>query len=247
MRLNEITDYYKRSKVKKKIKGRGYDPFAVDVDDENISLTARHEDMLPVDRPPLGKGGVQGAAWDHGPGTVIKQAYITGPHDPYLQFIKIIEQHQDNPFFPKIYSSNMVEAEVEGKDPEDILVLKMEKLHPITHPKLRSSAKRIYQSLGFELTPQDERTIAAIKDRDPNITIKILNNKMKGLFKGQRPKEGFDTLNPQFVEALRILGPLVRKLGSDMHEGNMMFRLTSVGPQLVILDPVLPKFEVKLK
>lgn len=45
------------------------------------------------------------------------------------------------------------------------------------------------------------------------------------------------TTNDTFAEALRILISSGRKT-YDLHAGNWMVRLTSIGPQLVILDPV---------
>ena len=43
--------------------------------------------------------------------------------------------------------------------------------------------------------------------------------------------------NPEFKEALNILKQWENNFHYDLHAGNWMFRLTSVGPNLVLLDP----------
>jgi hypothetical protein len=49
-------------------------------------------------------------------------------------------------------------------------------------------------------------------------------------------------INPQFAKALIIVRKLINKYKfyTDLHAGNVMIRLTSVGPQIVLTDPLAP-------
>jgi hypothetical protein len=53
--------------------------------------------------------GAQAIAYLHKkfPGKIIKTIQIHGPHDPSYQFLRLILKHQDNPYFPKIFSVKM--------------------------------------------------------------------------------------------------------------------------------------------
>jgi hypothetical protein len=50
-----------------------------------------------------------------------------------------------------------------------------------------------------------------------------------------------NTKNPKLREALRLVEHIIKMpfVFPDMHNGNWMIRLTGVGPQLVIVDPVI--------
>ena len=49
--------------------------------------------------------------------------------------------------------------------------------------------------------------------------------------------------NPEFADAVKLLVTKINRskgtLGSDIHEGNIMIRFTSTGPQIVLSDPIV--------
>ena len=154
-----------------------------------------------------------------------------------MAFVNIAKQHQDNPFFPKIYGSKILKANTKRGNPQYILVVKMEQLVPLNSSKLDQTIPHLYKQLGFKLTDADRKSIEGIKDRDPAIERKILHQKLKNVFTGRSGAHTFETSNPEFKEAMDILFPWIQKFGEDLHTGNFMVRLTSTGPQLVIIDP----------
>jgi hypothetical protein len=46
------------------------------------------------------------------------------------------------------------------------------------------------------------------------------------------------TVDPELKKAMKLLEPLFRNFGTDMHFGNVMVRKTGQGSQLVFMDPI---------
>ena len=65
---------------------------------------------------------------------------------------------------------------------------------------------------------------------------------LKILFKDKYNKIIQNTPDPKFAEALRLIKPFVDKFGNDLHHKNIMVRLTGTGPQLVLIDPIVPHY-----
>ncbi len=167
------------------------------------------------------------------PNRVLKVVPIRNMNDPYYRFLRMIEQHQNNPFFPKIYgikvydTTNQLEYGTELYDiPHYYLYVFMERLQPITvlDPQ---HAYQLLDSLGIEYSGKltDDLSLRS-----------LLSNKMVRQYLRQT------TVNPQFKQALRLLEPMIKHYGGDLHIDNFMIRLTGVGPQLVIVDPLYPDF-----
>lgn len=168
--------------------------------------------------------GVQGHAFDtNKPNTVRKIYGIDSFDDPYHQFIKMIEQHQDNPFFPRIYRHHVYKNKpLQHSHLNDYLmtgVVMMEKLYPLYKGPLDADTIiSMFENLGLKInTPDDLYSMFTQR----TMIQRVINT----------------TTSDTFAEALRILISSGRK-AYDLHSGNWMVRLTSVGPQLVILDPV---------
>lgn len=168
------------------------------------------------------------------PNQVLKVVPIHDKEDPYLQYVRMIQQHQTNPFFPKIYGIRLydIPGGTHGSDelgndyyaPDHILLhVWMERLHPVTE----LDPEHVYQLLSDVGVDYRGR----LKD---DLSLRSLFSQT---FR-QYPKKY--TQHPKFKEALRLLEPMIRKFGQDMHIENIMVRLTSVGPQLVIVDPLWP-------
>lgn len=169
-------------------------------------------------------GGVQGTAYKlpHIPGTIIKTAKVKNPEtDGYVTFVKLVLDHQDNPFFPKIYNAVIRKLSVTEKGNPFELIIQMERLHKLSSTELYEIAPQLFKRLGIDIPRDDLGNIRALFD-----------------YPEQRMEMAAKTKNPQFAEALNVLEPLFNKFSTqDLHSGNWMIRLTSVGPQLVIIDP----------
>jgi hypothetical protein len=174
--------------------------------------------------------GAQGRAHAHPKQqhVVVKTADVYEPDtDPYVNFVKIAMEHQDNPFFPKIYKAKLVRV----GDHMYQLVLTMERLQESANPKIADAVVENFKRLGF---PQDiADTTTEEKD-----TITIVKIRAWLRSHSNRRQLAKDTPNPQFSEALTLLEPLLKRFENDMHAHNWMVRLTSSGPQLVIIDPI---------
>lgn len=165
--------------------------------------------------------GMQATVFRHPrhPGTVIKKVRVREPRtDGHVLFTKLALKHQDNPFFPKIYNASMRFLNTGGQE----LVIQMERLHNIRDEDLAEAMKHMFERLGF--------------DRDMLDTISSMYHYLSDPTKWNHLKT--HTNNPKFREALEILEPAIKKFdGHDLHLDNFMVRLTSIGPQLVIIDP----------
>jgi len=172
--------------------------------------------------------GKQGIAQEHSrdPNKVIKTSniYTENPErDEYVQFIKMILDHQNNPFFPRIHSAKMVyNNQTDGYQ----LVTTMEKLIPLTGEKIKDASAQLMKQLGITT----RKPFSHDEDWTPNL--------WKWFDKPRnRSKLRRETKNPQLKQALELLEPYIKKFGQDLHTNNFMIRLTGHGPQLVILDP----------
>lgn len=181
--------------------------------------------LTRISSKPLGKikrlgGGIQGTAFKHLriPNTVIKTAKVNHPEtDGYVKFIKLALDHQNNPFFPKIYNAVLRELSADIYAFE--LIIQMERLHKITSEELFDVTPQLFKRLGFKLDDLEDMWDYL---NDPDIWKHLIEK----------------TKNPQFAEALSLIlsvDPALR--AHDLHTDNWMIRLTSVGPQLVVIDP----------
>lgn len=170
------------------------------------------------------------------PNQILKVVPIHDQRDSYYTYVRMIEKHQNNPFFPKIAGIRLYEVEPYEHTSDSgyksnikehlLLYVWMEKLVPLS--KLDSEhARQLLSNVGifYEGDFKDDLTMRSLFD-----------------MKFQRQDIAQNSQIPQFNKALRLLEPLFKKFHSDLHAGNMMVRLTGVGPQLVITDPVYPSF-----
>jgi len=142
-------------------------------------------------------------------------------HDGYLRFLQLAIQHQDNPYIPRVsnlrlydkqYASNYMDDRYEQVGAVDI-----EKLLPLSNRRIATAVAAKLAMLG--------------------VTRKASINE-DGLWYNytQALKVGEITRDEQFEEAIKLIDSLGGQ--SDLHMGNIMVRLTSTGPQLVLVDPI---------
>jgi hypothetical protein len=166
------------------------------------------------------------------PSRVLKVVKVFDAGDPYIKFIKLTINHQDNPFFPRIYGYKIHEEEGDQSLRNDNLMYDhytvyvfMEKLIPI-HKFDDSMVRQQLKTIGINYT-------------GPLTDSFELSKLMKNA--ADRSHIASNSLIPKFQEAMSLLEPLFKEAGSDMHIDNIMMRLTKYGPQFVIIDPLFPE------
>lgn len=197
---------------------------------------------LPQQHSPLnqrwkqvGYTGQQATAYIHpDEHTVIKSINIAGTSDPVYQFLRLCKNHQNNPFFPKVYSIKSYPL----KDNTDNrftnkLVITMERLFRLEE----SMYPLVAQTLGFRFD-QPRDMIAASRQ---------LVQKQFGSPEW-RKQAAQTTKNPQLKQALRLLEPLFRHYDNDMHLKNIMYRKGAHGqPEIVFMDPIIDSKNISSK
>ena len=150
--------------------------------------------------------------------------------------------HQDNPFFPKIYNAKIYIYplnHVGGHAHDGILYVEMERLHELNANKLRDNIEPILQSLGIssDLIKHNAELMTTSNDYGGDMYYVLFD-----FFKDKESMKKLlaSSKNPKFKQALQIIlktndENYISNL--DLHGGNLMFRLTGVGPQLVFSDP----------
>lgn len=155
--------------------------------------------------------------------------------DAYYDWVKAIAPYaKSNPYLPRVYVVNDNADETGNIKPQ----YHMEKLFDF-----RKAPTSMLYAIIYKESPTPEQAEVAIN----KIKQKIQHGKIT-------PEEGkfqlwYDICNhikinsrndPLIQEVLDIIAQLVRKKGykKDMHSGNFMIRRTSIGPQIVVTDPV---------
>ena len=174
------------------------------------------------------------------PNSVLKVVNVMGDNDPTIQFLRVCTNHQDNPYFPKIFSYKLYDAKDLSQDDIDylrnnlefkqyrsktILLISMEKLDRI----FDFNAERIVRMLQIlKLTATDyvnySEPLLIMQDwfKDPKMRKKMMNN----------------TPDPKLKDALRILEPLFNRFKADVHGNNVMIRTDGKRIHLVLSDPI---------
>jgi hypothetical protein len=182
------------------------------------------EERFAAGKEELGSGQTARVFKSEDPNTVTRLTYVRGKNDPYLQFIRLIQKHSDNPYFPRIYDARLYPSPEHGRYVYR-LMLNMERLVPVRDERTIDAAEGILRRIGVLPPDQDLR-----------------KPWLKSLFRDKRQEMIANSKDPKFVEALKLLDPLLTKFGVDLHNKNIMLRLTGAGPQLVLLDPLVPKY-----
>lgn len=205
--------------------------------------------------------GFQSMAYLHKkfPNQIIKTIQITGTSDPQYQYLRLVLNHQDNPYFPKVKvvkqfntsKTSQEDREVKfsvlktesGETLDDFLppqeqdytlYVIMERLHPL--PKLSSTE---LDRLGIRPEIDDIYTLGSIyvkffiNQAEAGRVDVLLNIAFKSTTYRKRI---LTTANdPNLKQALRLLEPLFKHYSIDMHQGNIMIRGQN---QWVFIDPI---------
>lgn len=176
------------------------------------------------------------------PGTVLKVGVIgSSGVDGYVLFLNTIfhnERMQSNPYFPKVY--NIKTYQVRPNRTE--YVVEMERLYEL----MNAEPEEIY-SIGDRLFKDYETLREAFLDEYRKTDYFTGNFEERDILAGlisrvvQRKISISHIQDKKFREALALIGNITKRTQhfSDTHSGNFMIRRTSVGPQLVITDPLV--------
>lgn len=160
--------------------------------------------------------------------------------DPVIRFVEICMDNLDNPFLPKIYTAKLYSMD---NDVRQSMIITMEELFPVagTKSKLTDMTLPILKQLRIYPDQWDEEhplyNLFDINDRSIGMIFDVvmemfIDTKLRDWLKQNTP-------NRQLAKAIKLLDPLFDAHYPDMHQHNVMFRLTSVGPQLVLMDPII--------
>jgi hypothetical protein len=141
-------------------------------------------------------------------------------------------QKQNSTYFPKVYSikqHNLDNGMFE-------FVIKMEKLYKdLKQYCVDISDDDLMQLQLINQILNDETSQKLIDNmHDDQVEFDAM---MTLVFRNIRTYHKLGLLNPQFKKSLVFVRQFSRVL--DLHLGNFMIRLTNVGPQLVIVDPIM--------
>lgn len=204
--------------------------------------------------------GVYGTAYaERGqPGIVhkVSRLHSSPMQDGYTRFIQIVLHHRDNPFLPKIYDAVLYYVRARNSY---TLHVTMERLRPIGTYKLADVMEYLWDQLGVDTSEVDVTGNprfgrdsdgpwgSNFQNHNPDFHDKENEriNAKTSLYWWIKQGENYDFMmkyadNEHAKTALQVALNAAR--GDvhtlDLHTGNWMVRLTSVGPQLVITDPV---------
>ena len=167
--------------------------------------------------------------------------------DPYFQFINMIKQGNrlDNRFFPRIYNIETTQdARGLGYNVE---MERLERFDMLTEEEARNIGNQLFHNFDAMRSFEDAKVRrkrgvpGATKEPAKAFLLEAIVDLLELSFSRQRIRiQPSSIKDPEFARAIALIRGLMKKqqLYSDMHEGNVMFRRTPHGPQLVIIDPV---------
>lgn len=144
----------------------------------------------------------------------------------YLKFIHEHPQLANNPFFPKVLDATQPDSDVPSYH--------VEKLYPIDAPAISKEYKDALMKKYFVMSDVSD-------SNDPVEYAKDIAHEISSAVSyGERNVR--DPMLKQAIILIRRIKAIFAKTGMnpivDIHSGNIMWRMTNKGPQLVITDPL---------
>lgn len=204
------------------------------------------------------KSGIQGIVqkYQHRPNTIVKIA-LTFEKDAYEVFLQTaMKRCKLNPFFPNIKSvKKYIINPLTVDEYYDLLkkvnmsthltitqpilnqmkwmnIIVMEELVEIERSDIKDEITKQIEYLVGSSALEYGRMYRRLRNLDLRDLVVLFNNDMFYRLALRY------TPNPLFKQALRLIKPIINKHRADFHLGNFMARITSTGPELVIIDPV---------
>lgn len=179
---------------------------------------------------------------DHHPSEVIKISNKIADldNDGYFKFVSAITKNnrlQNNPYLPKIYKIKIYTTEPSIKENTGYFyVIHMEKLfslHDLGNKEIEMLTDKMFFTVSSKIDKEhgDSSSKRAIFVQTIDDAIKNISNHNAGTV---------NIKDPLLKQAILIIKKILknRNFGNDIHGRNIMIRRTSVGPQLVITDPL---------
>lgn len=206
--------------------------------------------------------------------TVIKEVMLKGePEESGIyNYINMVLQNQDNPFFPRIYNAKLYTHKTAGRHK---LIVQMEKLTDFNNAKVEHLLPQLLDQMGVDIQDVDGRSKYRInqissgnygeeptkpddeqaeykRNRERKQTLGDLGDVLWQRFRTPKGREDLMKVakNPELKQAIERTDAVInkatfrhatqggRKPVADLHDSNVMVRLTAHGPQLVITDPM---------
>lgn len=212
MKINEIIDTeFRDNKIKGTHGNKGSIPSAILGKGLHGYVTPDKKSPFEVNKTAV---RITGTRWAHN-----KDAY-------YMWVKEIAPYAKSNPYLPRIYVANAnlddadeikpsynMERLVDGKDADPNVIFAL----------YEKEFGDDFIDVVTKIFPTDPTQVAAIVWR--NLIEKIVAGK---------------STNPQITEVLDLVTSIAQSNAyiEDMHPGNFMIRMTSIGPQLVFTDPL---------
>lgn len=165
------------------------------------------------------------------------------PFWTYVQFIQNSDDALDNPYLPKIYSK----VSATDKNDDTSNMVKMEKLYPLRNLSSAQALHLYHRAFGQDYadTYYGKQTVSRYKTETDEMIDELAGGAMSYLLyaigeviNGEEKPQIFD--DNDLKKALIIIERIRRKFRyrADIHDDNLMIRLSPHGPQLVITDPL---------
>lgn len=191
--------------------------------------------------------GMYAAAIEHEnhPGEVTKVSSQIDDlnRDGYFRYVSNIVKNdriQSNPYFPKIYKIKIYKTEpTNTANSAYFYTMQMEKLYSVkelSEDEVEMLMDKMFHITHSYKTGQENDHTPNVRDMIATIDYAISS----GFKKVKSVNHSTNLKDPHLKQAILIIKKLVRNSGltNDIHGGNLMFRRTSVGVQLVITDPL---------
>ena len=148
----------------------------------------------------------------------------------YLQEVYRYLKYSHNPFFPQIHDLKIFR----NKETEKLSFrANIERLHPM---EIFEGNEEVIKMVWNNLFGETYYLEPMLDDLTRQISVVCRQ------YVASNKSNAIDIKNPQMREALDVIYEIIRvskrKIGLDLHEYNMMWRLTGTMPQLVFNDPV---------
>jgi len=203
------------------------------------------DDVTPIDKhyaenPNVSKLGIGAFSTayqhKHSPHDVVKGSKLTTKPDGFEAFFMALSEHpkmQANPYFPRFRNINRFKAKGKQQTSYMVRIEALEKLKALPDRESEMLFDKIFTDEGRELVKERIHRW----DRQP-AKWNYLSNGIEYI--DHDPAIKAQVKDEHLLQAMDFLKELSIKheYDLDLHDENIMIRRTSVGPQLVINDPL---------
>ena len=155
--------------------------------------------------------------------------------DGFVAYAEMVVEYKlwENIHFPRIYETHTQASDDSDEEFKDYVMEKLVPYNKLPLPTLIGLYNRYFY--GKEVSQPDSRDNG---NKAKNEVVTKITNALKALVTGNR-QATIKINDPEMENAIKTLKELHQKLpfDLDLHPLNLLYRLTSSGPQLVFADP----------